>query len=120
MVEGAYYGSGFAYQIALCDDQSTVRDCYSTAEVATREGGGINDYGNATGFAQRIDDNNDEGGVTIANCWFGGTARALSENGHSYGFAYYPDPYGDIAYENCKFLVVIVFVDVKARCHASP
>ncbi|MBQ3810633.1 MAG: InlB B-repeat-containing protein, partial [Kiritimatiellae bacterium] len=104
VVEGAYYGSGFAYQIALCDDQSVVRDCYSTAEVVTREGGGINDYGNATGFAQRINDNNDEGGVTIANCWFGGTARALSENGHSYGFAYYPDPYGDIAYENCKFV----------------
>jgi uncharacterized repeat protein (TIGR02543 family) len=102
VVEGAYYGSGFAYQIALCDDQSTVRDCYSTAEVTTREGGGINDYGNATGFAQRINDNNDEGGVTIANCWFGGTARALSEYGHSYGFAWILD--GDVTLQNCAFV----------------
>ena len=102
VVEGAYYGSGFAYQIALCDDQSTVRDCYSTAEVATREGGGINDYGNATGFAQRINDNNDEGGATVANCWFGGTARALSDDGHSYGFAWILD--GDVTLRNCAFV----------------
>jgi uncharacterized repeat protein (TIGR02543 family) len=102
IVDGAYYASGFAYKIELCDDQSTVRDCYSTAEVVTREGGGINDYGNATGFAQRIDDNNDEGGVTIANCWFGGTARATSEYGHSYGFAWLKD--GDVAFQDCKFV----------------
>ena len=103
IVDGAYYASGFAYKIELCDDQSTVRDCYSTAEVVTREGGGINDYGNATGFAQRIDDNNDEGGVTVANCWFGGTARALSgEHGHSYGFAWLLS--GDVAFQNCAFV----------------
>ena len=102
IVDGAYYASGFAYKIELCDDQSTVRDCYATAEVVTREGGGINDYGNATGFAQRIDDENDEGGVTIANCWFGGTARAPSENGHSYGFAWLLN--GDVAFQNCAFV----------------
>ena len=128
IVDGAYYASGFAYKIALCDDQSTVRDCYSTAEVVTREGGGVNDYGNATGFAQRIEDYNDDGGVTIANCWFGGTARALSgESGHSYGFAWLLS--GDVAFQNCKFVqsdevamedpVGVTAIDKAARLSAA-
>ena len=92
--------AGFACRIDLRDDQSQVRDCYSTAEVI----GGENQ--NPAGFAGRIADINDEGGVLpVANCWFGGTVRVRGRASSGYqphGFAYYLS--GDVSFENCAWI----------------
>ena len=101
-VDAAADAAGFACRIDLRDDQSQVRDCYSTAEVI----GGENQ--NPAGFVCRISDINDEGGVLpVANCWFGGTARVrgrASQYYQPYGFAHYLD--GDASLENCAWIEV--------------
>ena len=101
-VDAAADAAGFACRIDLRDDQSQVRDCYSTAEVI----GGENQ--NPAGFAGRIADSNDEGGVLpVANCWFGGTVRVrgpASGYHQSYGFAHSLD--GDASLENCAWVAV--------------
>ena len=101
-VDAAATAAGFAYEIYMQDDESQVRDCYSTAEVLS----GANQ--NPAGFAYRIADNNDEGGVLpLANCWFGGTARVrgkASQYYQPYGFAYYLT--GDVSFENCAWIEV--------------
>ena len=101
-VDAAATAAGFAYEIYMQDDESQVRDCYSTAEVI----GGENQ--NPAGFACRISDNNDEGGVMpLANCWFGGTARVrgkASQYYQPYGFAFYLT--GDVSFENCAWIEV--------------
>ena len=63
---------------------------------------------NPAGFACRISDNNDEGGVLpVANCWFGGTVRCRGKGSDyykPYGFAYYLT--GDVSFENCAWMEV--------------
>ena len=101
-VDAAADAAGFACRIDIRDDQSQVRDCYSTAEVI----GGENQ--NPAGFAGRIADINDEGGVLpVANCWFGGTVRVrgpASGYHQPYGFAHSLD--GDASLENCAWVAV--------------
>ncbi len=101
-VDAAADAAGFACRIDLRDDQSQVRDCYSTAEVV----GGKNQ--NPAGFAGRISDINDEGGVLpVANCWFGGTVRVrgpASAYYQPYGFAH--SLVGDASLENCAWVAV--------------
>ena len=101
-VDAAGDAAGFACEIDLRDDESQVRDCYSTAEVV----GGENQ--NPAGFACRISDSNDEGGVLpVANCWFGGTVRVrgrTSSDYQPYGFAYSLE--GDASLENCAWVAV--------------
>ena len=101
-VDAAADAAGFACRIDLRDDQSQVRDCYSTAEVISGA------QQNPAGFASRIADINDEGGVLpVANCWFGGTVRVRGRaSGYyqPYGFAYSLD--GDASLENCAWVAV--------------
>ena len=101
-VDAAGDAAGFACEIDLRDDESQVRDCYSTAEVV----GGENQ--NPAGFACRISDSNDEGGVLpVTNCWFGGTVRVrgrTSSDYQPYGFAYSLE--GDASLENCAWVAV--------------
>lgn len=100
VVDAAANAAGFAYEISMRDDESQVRDCYSTAEVISGA------QQNPAGFASRIADINDEGGVLpVANCWFGGTVRVrgkASDYYKPYGFAYYLD--GDVSFENCAWI----------------
>ena len=102
VVDAAANAAGFAYEISMRDDESQVRDCYSTAEVLSGASR------NPAGFACRISDDNDNGGVLpLANCWFGGTARArgkASDYYKPYGFAYYLT--GDVSFENCAWIEV--------------
>ena len=101
-VDAADDAAGFACRIDLRDDQSQVRDCYSTAEVISGA------QQNPAGFASRIADINDEGGVLpVANCWFGGTVRVRGRaSGYyqPYGFAYSLE--GDASLENCAWVAV--------------
>ena len=102
VVDAAADAAGFACEISMRDDQSQVRDSYSTAEVLSGENQ------NPAGFACRISDNNDEGGVLpVANCWFGGTVRCRGKGSDyykPYGFAYYLT--GDVSFENCAWIEV--------------
>ena len=81
---------GFALSIDFLDGTSCVRDCYSTAEVVARNP----DYlDGAFGFVQSI-----MGPATMANVWFGGTARGGDRN---YGFS---GPVVLTTLENCAFV----------------
>ena len=102
VVDSMLAASGFAHEIELGDNESSVHDCYSTAEVIQRSAS-WNDYGHAAGFAYYLRDGNPTGGVTFANCWFGGTARApYDEYCHAYGFARSLE--GDVTLQNCAFV----------------
>ncbi|MBO7688226.1 MAG: hypothetical protein J6V72_17720, partial [Kiritimatiellae bacterium] len=80
VADGAGETAGFVYEIQL-DAESSIRDCYSTMEVVSREN-------SAAGFAYRLYDNSYNYEAGVSNLWFGGSVRSRPGS-TAYGFAYY-------------------------------
>ena len=72
-VDAARSANGFAGSILFRDSASSIRDCYSTMEVATR--GSRHNYCYANGIADTISGDYSDSGAKVENVWFGGTVR---------------------------------------------
>ena len=72
-VDAARSANGFAGSILFRDSASSIRDCYSTMEVASR--GSRHNYCYANGIADTISGAWDNPGAKVENVWFGGTVR---------------------------------------------
>ena len=96
IVDAAANAYGFADSISFGDTASTMRDCYSVAEV---KAGGSNYY--AYGIANSLQGDDYDSPNLVTNVWFGGTVRGGYRN---YAFAGSSYTY-NVDFANCKYVM---------------